>query len=322
MYKVLTDPHVRNGTKSALSRRRQRTAAALVLIPLNPGWDDQRRGSVDSGEESGRVEQARRENVPAPEHDPASEGMADNAAATLRTGARVTKRSWKELLALFLALLLPLAVFGALAEDVWEREGIGWDEPMLRGLHSISNPGLDQAVVLLTQIGFEWGTVPGAFLLVAWLVYRRRRRDAVFAALAVGGAGLLMTILKSQFQRVRPNLWVSIAPETTYSFPSGHATLNSALATTVVLLLWRTRWRWHAVVLGVVWVVAICLTRVYLGVHFPSDVTAGAAGAFAWVFGLRQILPREPEHPAKDRASHRVSRVNRGRNSVDSASSV
>lgn len=271
------------------------------------------------------MEPARRGNVPAPEHDPASEGMADNAAATLRTGARVAKRSWKGLLGLFLALLLPLALFGALAEDVWEREGIGWDEPVLRGVHSIANPGLDQAVVLLTQIGFEWGTVPAAFLLVIWLIYRRRRRDAVFAALAVGGAAALMTILKSQFQRVRPDLWVSIAPETSYSFPSGHATLNSALATTIVLLLWRTRWRWHAVVLGALWVVAICLTRVYLGVHFPSDVTAGAAGAFAWVFGLRQILPREPKHlssPAKDRASPRVSRVNRGRNSVDSANSV
>ena len=240
------------------------------------------------------MEPARPEEVPATEHDPASEGMANNAAATLRTGARVAKRSWKGLLGLFLALLLPLALFGALAEDVWEREGIGWDEPVLRGVHSIANPGLDQAVVLLTQIGFEWGTVPAAFLLVIWLIYRRRRRDAVFAALAVGGAAALMTILKSQFQRVRPDLWVSIAPETSYSFPSGHATLNSALATTIVLLLWRTHWRWHALVLGALWVVAICLTRVYLGVHFPSDVTAGAAGAFAWVFGLRQILPREP----------------------------
>lgn len=241
------------------------------------------------------MEPVRREGMPAPHHDPASDGVADNAAATLRTGARVAKRSWKELLGLFLALLLPLMVFGALAEDVWEREGIGWDEPVLRGLHALATPQLDQWVVLLTRIGYLWGTVPAAFLLVAWLVYRRRRRDAVFAALAVGGAAALMTILKSIFQRVRPTLWVPVAPEASYSFPSGHATLNSALATTVVLLLWRTRWRWPALVLGIVWVAAICLTRVYLGVHFPSDVTAGTAGAFAWVFGLRQILPREPD---------------------------
>lgn len=253
------------------------------------------------------MEPARRQNVPAPEHDPASDGVADNAAATLRTGARVAKRSWKQLLALFLALLAPLMLFGALAEDVWEREGIGWDEPMLRALHAMATPQLDRWVVLLTNIGFWHGTVPASFLLVAWLIYRRRRRDAVFAGLAIGGAAVLMTILKSQFQRVRPTLWVSIAPEHSYSFPSGHATLNSALATTVVLLLWNTRWRWPAVVLGTVWVVAICLTRVYLGVHFPSDVTAGTAGAFAWVFGLRQILPREPDRahapaPSRPRA--------------------
>lgn len=241
------------------------------------------------------MDSARRDEVPAPEHDPASEGIADNAAATVRTGVRVAKRSWRQLLMLFLALLLPLGVFGVLADDVWEHEGIGWDEPVLRGVHSIATPRLDRWVVLLTRIGYMYGTVPAAVLLVLWLIVRRRRRDAVFAALAVGGAAGLMTILKSIFQRVRPTLWVPIAPEASYSFPSGHATLNSALATTVVLLLWRTRWRWPAVVAGVVWVVAICLTRVYLGVHFPSDVTAGVAGAFAWVLGLRQILPREPE---------------------------
>jgi membrane-associated phospholipid phosphatase len=233
--------------------------------------------------------------------------MADNAAATLRTGARVARRSWKELLVLFVALLLPLIVFGVLADDVWEHEGIGWDEPVLRGVHSIANPQLDRWVVLLTRVGYMYGTVPAAVLLVAWLVYRRRRRDAVFAALGVGGAAALMTILKSIFQRVRPALWVPIAPESSYSFPSGHATLNSALATTVVLLLWRTRWRWPALVAGVLWVAAICLTRVYLGVHFPSDVTAGVAGAFAWVLGLRQILPGEPDRtgvpaPSRPRA--------------------
>ena len=260
-----------------------------------------------SGEGRGRVEPARRHDVPAPEHDPASEGIADNAAATLRTGARVARRSWRQLLVLFAALLVPLVVFGALAEDVWEREGIGWDEPVLRGLHVLATPQLNWWVMLLTRIGFWHGTVPAAVLLVVWLIYRRRRRDAVFAALGVGGAAVLMTILKSIFQRVRPALWVPIAPEASYSFPSGHATLNSALATTVVLLLWRTRWRWPAVALGVVWVVAICLTRVYLGVHFPSDVTAGTAGAFAWVLGLRQILPREPSHshapaPSRTRA--------------------
>jgi membrane-associated phospholipid phosphatase len=250
--------------------------------------------------------------VPAPEHDPASEGVADNAAATVRTGVRVAKRSWKQLLALFLALLLPLVLFGALAEDVWEREGIGWDEPVLRGVHSLSTPQLDRWVVLLTRIGYLHGTVPAAVLLVVWLVYRRRRRDAVFAALGVGGAAVLMTILKSLFQRVRPTLWVSIAPEASYSFPSGHATLNSALATTIVLLLWRTRWRWPALVLGILWVATICLTRVYLGVHFPSDVTAGTAGAFAWVLGLRQILPREPDRahaPAPSRPRPRAVRT-------------
>ncbi|HEX2210811.1 MAG TPA: phosphatase PAP2 family protein [Longimicrobium sp.] len=241
------------------------------------------------------MDPVRREDVPPAGEHPRAEEMADNARATVRTGARVTRRSWKGLLALFLALLVPLAVFGALAEDVWEREGIAWDEPVLRGIHSVATPELDRWVVLLTRIGYLWGTIPAAVLLVLWLTWRRRRRDAVFAALAVGGAAVLMTILKSMFRRVRPDLWESVAPEATYSFPSGHATLNTALATTVVVLLWHTRWRWPAVALAIVWVVAINLTRLYLGVHYPSDVSAGTAGAFAWVLGLRQIIPRQPD---------------------------
>jgi membrane-associated phospholipid phosphatase len=247
--------------------------------------------------ENGRVEAARPEGeeVPPPEHDPAAEGMADNARAALRTGARVAGRRWRGLLGLFLGILLPLIAFGVLAEDVWEGDGIAWDEPVLRAVHAHASPATDRWMVALTRVGYQWGTVPGAVLLVAWLVYRRRRRDAVFATLAVGGAGVLVTMLKLLFRRVRPDLWVSVAPETDYGFPSGHATLNTALAATLVVLLWRTRWRWPAVAVGIIWVLAVDLSRLYLGVHYPSDVSAGTLGALAWVLGLRNILPRQPD---------------------------
>jgi membrane-associated phospholipid phosphatase len=263
--------------------------------------------STDRGER--RVEPAPGDEVPPPEHDPAAEGMGDNARATLRTGVRVAGRRWRRLLGLFLGILLPLIAFGALAEDVWEGDGIGWDVPVLRAVHAHSSPAADRWMVALTRVGYQYGTVPGAVLLVAWLVYRRRRRDAVFATLAVGGAGVLVTMLKLLFRRVRPDLWVSVAPETDYGFPSGHATLNTALAATLVALLWRTRWRWPAVVVGIVWVIAVDLSRLYLGVHFPSDVSAGTAGAFAWVLGLRYILPREPDPQARSASSTSTARA-------------
>ena len=67
---------------------------------------------------------------------------------------------------------------------------------------------------------------------------------AVFATVALGGAGLLNVATKLTFARERPTLWQSIAPETTYSFPSGHAMGSMSLALVLVLLCWPTRWRW------------------------------------------------------------------------------
>lgn len=222
----------------------------------------------------------------------------DSARATLRTGTRVVRRRWQALLALLLGILIPLAAFGALADDVWEKEGIPWDGPVLRAIHAHADPLMDPWVVALTRIAYQFGTVPAAVGLVLWLAYRRRRRDAVFVALAVGGAGVLMTLLKLLFRRGRPTLWKSLAPETDYAFPSGHATLNTALAAAVVLLLWSTRWRWPALALAVSWVAVVDLSRLYLGVHFPSDVAAGTAGALAWVLGLRLIVPPGAHTPS------------------------
>jgi membrane-associated phospholipid phosphatase len=233
-----------------------------------------------------------------PEKGRAAGRTPDSGRATLRTGARVVRRRWPALLALLLGILIPLAAFGALAEDVWEKEGIPWDGPVLRAIHDHADPLMDPWVVALTRIAYQFGTVPAAVGLVLWMAYRRRHRDAVFVALAVGGAGVLMTLLKLLFRRGRPMLWESLAPETDFAFPSGHATLNTALAAAVVLLLWPTRWRWPALGLAVLWVALVDLSRLYLGVHFPSDVAAGTAGALSWVLGLRLIVPRRAQAPS------------------------
>ncbi|WP_262489847.1 phosphatase PAP2 family protein [Hymenobacter terrenus] len=119
--------------------------------------------------------------------------------------------------------------------------------------------------------------------------------------LSVGGSMLLTQVIKFLVARPRPELWASIHPETTYSFPSGHAMDTAAVATAVGFLLWQHRAYWLARPLGPVFALNVGWARLYLGVHYPSDVLAGWASAVGWVIGvqvLATLAVRQP--PLKD----------------------
>ena len=94
---------------------------------------------------------------------------------------------------------------------------------------------------------------------------------------------LLTQVIKALVMRPRPVLWASIRPEHTYSFPSGHAMDTAALATALGFLLWQHRAAWPAQVVGPLFVLGVGWARMYLGVHYPSDVLAGWSGAVGWV---------------------------------------
>lgn len=197
----------------------------------------------------------------------------------------IVRRKW-QLLTLFVAVLLPLLLFGQLAYEVLEGEPFVFDEPILLYAHSLASPAWDTVMLLFSRLGYGGGVVP--FAIVLWLVLLawRRLRDCLVFGLSVGGAGLLNRVAKAFFGRERPKLWESVAPETTLSFPSGHAMGSMALIAVLVVLLWPTRWRNLMLILGAVFVVMVGLSRIYLGVHYPSDVLAGWVASFAWVMGV------------------------------------
>jgi len=87
-------------------------------------------------------------------------------------------------------------------------------------------------------------------------------------------------------------LWESIAPEITYSFPSAHAMGSMALACVLVLLAWPSRWRWWVAVPAALFVLGVGLSRVYLGVHYPSDILAGWAAALVWTIAVHGLVFR------------------------------
>lgn len=224
-----------------------------------------------------------------PAHPALGEVLVGAGRGLARALVRFVRARWKLLLILFFGIGLPLITFGALAADVYTRGGILWDEPILRYVHGHATPGLDAAMIFISAIGHEFGVVPLAGLIFFVLLAFRRRGNALLWAVAMGGAGALNQGAKLFFRRSRPELWDSPAPEHTYSFPSGHAMGSMALAAALVVLAWPTRWRWWAIVGGGVFTLLVGFSRVYLGVHYPSDVVAGWAAALAWVLGVSQI---------------------------------
>lgn len=217
--------------------------------------------------------------------------------------AGLMARHWRRLLLLFGGLLLPLWVFAELAEEVYEGEGFGFDEWLLERAHALGNGSLDQFAVLVSRLGYEWFLIPFDIALVIVLAVLRRSREALFAAVALGGSGLLNVVAKHSFDRVRPDLWVSITPESTYSFPSGHAMGSATLAAVVILLAWRTRWRWPVLVTALGFAVVVGLSRIYLGVHFPSDVLAGWTAGSIWAVASFFMVFRHHRHPWEPRAT-------------------
>ncbi len=206
------------------------------------------------------------------------------------------RNAWRIVL-LFGGVLLPLGVFASLADEVHELENFFFDDPLLWRLRGWATPALDGAFVLVSKLGYQWGLIPVDTLIVLVLLGMRRWREATFALLGFVGSAMLNIGAKQFFQRERPSLWESIAPESTFSFPSGHAMGSMTLAAVLVALAWRTRWRWPVACMAGAFVLLVGVSRVYLGVHYPSDILAGWCAALAWVTGLYLVLFRGHRRP-------------------------
>lgn len=210
---------------------------------------------------------------------------------TLISGSqRVSSVLLKKLTVVTLIFWGAIGLFITVADEVLERQPIGIDHWALTTVHSFHQPWLDQVVIWLTGLGSAVFIAIITTILALTLVYYKRIRLALFIALASGGAAIMNYVLKALFQRDRPDLWQALVVERSYSFPSGHAMASSALAFGIMALLWNTRWRWLAILLGSLLIVVVGFTRIYLGVHYPSDVVAGWCVSFAWVVVVRQLL--------------------------------
>jgi undecaprenyl-diphosphatase len=196
-----------------------------------------------------------------------------------------TPRQRRLLLALGWALA-SVTAFAHIAEDYLTNDPLArWDVRFADWLAGDRTPTGIDTFRLITFFGGPTVLFVLAVVTSALLYRRRRRREAVLLPLVVVGAELLNTILKLSFQRPRPE--VAFVHLETYSFPSGHAMMSAATYGALAYLAWQrvhTRSARAALLVGTaVWVALICFSRLYLGMHYLSDVLAGAAGGVFWL---------------------------------------
>jgi membrane-associated phospholipid phosphatase len=175
--------------------------------------------------------------------------------------------------------------FGALAEEVAEGD-TGLDNRIADELHEHATRPLTEFFEAVTTLG-NGVFLAGVSAIAAYLLARRRSyTEALLMVLAYVGAQALSFSLKLAFRRDRPFFPDPLATLSTYSFPSGHATVSIAVYGALSLVLLR-RLRGPAQVIclavAVLLVSLIGFSRLYLGVHFFSDVLAGFSVGLAWL---------------------------------------
>lgn len=173
--------------------------------------------------------------------------------------------------------------FISIADEVRDGDTTVLDEAVLLGLNELSRPWVDSVMVFITQLGGVLVLGLATVLAVGYFWYKRRKYAALMVLASMVGAGILNVLLKALFARERPDLWTQLVTETSFSFPSGHAMGSSAFALALIIILWQTKWRILVLILGSLYVLLIGLSRMYLGVHFPTDVVAGWLVSAGWV---------------------------------------
>jgi undecaprenyl-diphosphatase len=232
-----------------------------------------------------------------------AKAVAKVAASEVGYGLRFMRDHGWRILLVFIGLLLPLLGFAGLVGELQEGDKFFFDAPIMLFLHQNASAGRDAFFVLMSRLGYLWGVLPLDVGILAWLIVRRRYRDGLFFGLAIVGSLLLNLAAKHHFARVRPDLWLSLTPETTFSFPSGHAMGSVTLAVALTLLFWPTRGRWLVLAVASLFVLLVGLSRIYLGVHYPSDILAGWTAGTAWVVAMYQLVLSHAPPPPKTAAA-------------------
>jgi undecaprenyl-diphosphatase len=186
-----------------------------------------------------------------------------------------------------------LAVFAKIADEVVEGKTHAFDEAVLRALRNpadladpIGPAWLEHVMRDITSLGSFTVVALMTLVSVGYLLIDGKRAAAMFVVVAVTGGVALSEGMKHLFARPRPELVAHLVEVQTASFPSGHAMLSAVTYLTLGALLARiqsrNRLKAYVVSVAILLTLMVGASRIYLGVHWPTDVLAGWCAGAAW----------------------------------------
>jgi undecaprenyl-diphosphatase len=239
-----------------------------------------------------------------------------------RIGSRIAQLWQAEtgLLGSVLIVASLLLIFGLIADEVLAGSTAGFDRSLMMVFRNSTDPSIllgpawvPEMVRDITALGSFAVLGIVLFAIVGYLVLANMRAAASLMLAAVLGGAALNSLLKFNFARPRPDFIVPAAKVFTASFPSGHAVLSAITYLTIAALLARTTvsrpLRIYFVTVGIALTLLVGVSRVYLGVHYPSDILAGWCVGSAWALGCWAVMSRlqhggKIEPPRSANASH------------------
>ena len=191
------------------------------------------------------------------------------------------------------AAIATIVFFGWLADEVLEGETTHFDEVTRAAVHQLASPAMTTAMRGISFLGSMIFLTIATAAVIIWFATRRWGREARLFAITMIGASTLNISLKLAFKRARPEPFFDLLPPESYSFPSGHALTSAcfygAFAALITARIQSRRTRVLVWIVCTITFVLIGLSRIYLGVHHTTDVIAGFAAAFIWIFVVRLV---------------------------------
>jgi membrane-associated phospholipid phosphatase len=222
-------------------------------------------------------------------HLPLMQRLHVHLPAVWRVVKRLTPRGLL-LLQLALGFVLSVAAIGflGLARDIAGGAPLAhFDQALADALHRDATPGGVRFFAALTALGTGAGVAVVGLVVAIALLNRGRRLASIIWVLALAGSGLLNGALKAFYQRARPSFADPYAIAGSYSFPSGHAMMSvvaaGMLAYLIVVFRRSGPVQLAAIAAAIVWALLIGFSRLYLGVHYFSDVLGGYAAGTVWL---------------------------------------
>ena len=195
-----------------------------------------------------------------------------------------------------LASIATLLFFAWLSNEMLKGDTQHFDEVTRNAVHQIASPTLTAIMRGISFTGSTLFLTCTTIVMFIWLMSRGWRRDAWLLAITMIGASILDTTLKLSFQRARPVPFFNLLAPQSYSFPSGHSLASfcfyGALASILTTRITNSKINLVTWITAATLVLLIGLSRIYLGVHYTTDVVAGFAAAFIWIAVIRFVEMR------------------------------